>query len=145
MKLRDLCALAVLALLAWSATHATFVQCSPPDRPDATPKKAPKELPVPGIAGPCNWGEITQDGRKITIDGHLHWYVHTGEIRKDGSLYVVWIWREDGRAAPGVYAIRQDKSIQGKWGWGTDVAEDKDGNLSGLKYDDTLRPAPRID
>lgn len=108
-----------------------------PDRPQE--KKPSKQVPIPRIAGESRWGIIAQDGRAITIDGHDHWYVLTGEIRADGKLFVVWIRRSDGRAGPGLYDIGADGSISGRWGWGDVAEQDDNGNWRGLNMFDTLR------
>lgn len=105
-----------------------------PDRP--IPKKP---LPVPNIAGDSRWGTITQSGKKIEIDGDPKWYVKHGEIRADGKLFVIWIFRDDGKAAPGLYTINADRSITGHWQWGESAMQDDKGNWIGLTQTDTLR------
>ena len=61
-----------------------------------------RDLPiggVPDISWNTNWGTITQsgaDGRKFIIEGHAVWHGF-GEIRADGTIYVLWIHTEDGR------------------------------------------------
>ena len=110
-----------------------------PERPDPSPKRS---QPIPQIAGPSRWGDISQDGKgKITIDGHERWYVERGEVRPDGTIIVIWIQRSDGAPAPGVYKLSADGSITGRWGWGTDAKERKDGTFDGLTSPDTLREA----
>lgn len=120
------------ALVTFSCMSAEF----PPDRPSIEPKKPPA---IPQIAGPSQWGDITQVGRSITITGHEHWRVDKGEIKNDGTLQVIWILNADGKAAPGLYKIKANGHISGLWAWGTEVTEDEDGNLLGLHVPDVLR------
>lgn len=94
---------------------------------------------LPDIAGETNWGTLSQvgDGRKITITGNAHWEA-TGEIRKDGSVYVLWILTETGQPAPGVYRI-DGTDLIGVWGWSNNVTHEADGTLTGALMEDTIR------
>lgn len=136
--------IAALSLLAYSSLSLVDALTTTPDRPPL-PKKAEPERPVPQIAGPSVWGTVEQDGRKVKIDGHPQWYVEHGEIRKDGKLLLTWVFRSDGRAAPGLYEIAPDSSVKGFWQWGPDCYEDENGVWHGLTLPDTLRHAPVID
>lgn len=98
-----------------------------------------KELPPPNIAGPSVYGFIAQEGRRVAIDGNATWFVEDGEIRKDGKLFVIWIFRSDGRRAPGLYDIHEDGSIKGFWAFGTNVTIGDDGEMIGLNSAETLR------
>jgi len=55
----------------------TYSSCLTPDRKDPTPPKK-KEVPIPQIAGPSNWGFIAQDVRKVTINGDRTWRAEQG-------------------------------------------------------------------
>ncbi len=113
-----------------------------PDREDPAKKPAP----IPNVAGQSRWGliEQAQGSNKVKIDGHPHWYVEYGEIRKDGKLFVIWILRADGRAAPGLYEIDKDGGITSLWGWGPDCTQDDKGEWHGLTQPDELRPKPMM-
>lgn len=103
---------------------------------DAKPDKTPPKVPVvPSLGMYSNWGLITQDGRKLTIEGHPTWTA-TGEVRKDGSVYLVWELNADGRRGMGVYRVvpsEDGKSLElhGQWGWGDECELDADGSIKG--------------
>lgn len=115
-----------------------------PDRP--TPKK---EMPLvlPDLTGPSVWGFIEHDKsdkRKFVVTGNDRWDA-TGEIRKDGSILVMWRQLSDGKPAPGLYKLHGDGSITGMWGWGEGVTVDGKGVIHGLDSRDTLRAARKPD
>lgn len=110
-----------------------------PERPDPTPK-APKG--IPRIDGPCNWGEIQQDWRKVQIFKHEKCYVEDGQIQADGKLLVHWVECETGRIAPGLYTINDDGSITGKWSF--DAVKDATGKWVNMNLGDVLRDAKKV-
>ena len=124
-------------VLAICVAQFVAVAMAKPTRPDK-----PKDVPIPKIAGPSVWGEITQDGRKIEISGHEKWDAK-GRILPDGTLVVIWRLLEDGRLAPGQYRVSADGAIRGLWAFGDSegVEEQKDGTFKGLSNNDTLRGA----
>lgn len=125
----------LLFILVWSLLAFTIF--AKPDRP--TPKK---DAPIPNLAGPSNWGQISQDGRKITVTGHERWTAE-GEIRKDGTVYLLWTQVSDGKRAPGLYQVK-DEGIFGLWNWGEYVEVLPSGEMKGLELSDTLRAKPEI-
>lgn len=110
--------------------------CLPPDRP--APQELPKETPIPQIAGPSNYGDITQHFRQVAIDGHPNWYAGKGEVSEQtGKLRLEWVQRSTGRPAIGLYDLT-DGGIIGHWGWVGDVFIDK-GIMYGPQSSETLR------
>jgi len=92
------------------------------------------QQPVPDLVATTQFGSMTQSGKVLTIQG-TYWSA-TGEIREDGTIYLLWITR-GGRIAPGVY--RQDgDTLVGNWGWVDDVEIALDGELIGQTCRETL-------
>ena len=118
--MRILSMLAVLAIVG--------VLSAKPDRP--APKQPPKEIPVPNLAGLCNWGVISQNARRLSIKGSSSWECE-GEIRQDGKVQLLWTCLSDNRRAIGVYAAEMG-SLQGHWGWEDEAKVDEGGDLIGI-------------
>lgn len=128
--------LAALLLAIAYAALAGLTFATPDRKEPPPPKKAP--APPPFIGGPCNWGAILQEGRKIEIRGHCHWEAD-GRIRADGKLAVYWTRASDGAICPALYVLNADGSITGHWGVGTEAEFDDDGNLVGRVNGETVR------
>lgn len=136
----DLFAFAVLAFGAFVLVSGIGAK---PERKDRTPApKAEAKQAIPDLAGESRWGFITQKGRAISITGHDQWEA-SGEIRKDGKLFVTWILTGTERAGPALYTINPDGSITGHWNYSDRVMIDKDGVIQGLTQPDTLRAAAK--
>lgn len=123
----------------------SFPTMAMPDRPDLSPKMPP---PIPQISGPTRCGEIQQNGRVITIDGHADWYALHGEIQPDGKLFVVWVSRcqlENGGVALSLYTIHDNGRIVGHWNWANACRRDDSGNWQGLTMPDILRDAKTVE
>lgn len=107
--------------------------------PDRPPEKKPEPAPVviPQIEGECQYGVISQVGRRIAINGDT--WDASGEIRADGkSMFLLWTLKSSGAPAPSVY--RFEGGIIGLWGWGEDAILDDEGNLHGRNLrSDTLQ------
>jgi hypothetical protein len=102
-----------------------FVIAKPADSPQ---KDNPKAVPV--LPGPeTNWGTLEQSGRDFRIYGHPQWEA-VGKIRDDGRVTLIWTYRADGEACPGVYAI-ENGNLKGLWGHAGRVAIDEKGDLVG--------------
>ncbi len=91
---------------------------------------------APDLNMESNWGTVKQDGPNIAIGGHAHWTA-SGEIRKDGKVYLMWQTVASGEFAPALYEVK-DGAMVGKWGWLKDVEFDDDGNITGELCDDTI-------
>lgn len=94
--------------------------------------KTPAKLP--DLAGPSNWGQVAQDGRKLIIYGHPHWSA-TGEIRVDGTVLLLWTLTESGRTGPGVYRVVAGDAGADLVG-GDEVELTEDGSLKGTTHGD---------
>ncbi len=119
-------------------TFCFAMSSASPDRKDTTPPKRTEPKPPPFIGGPCNFGLLLQDGRKIEISGHASWKA-TGEIRKDGKLRVSWTRISDGRHALALYLLNADGSITGTWGYVGECQYDDEESLIGQTCQETLR------
>lgn len=106
-------------------------------------KKEPKPAPVVDLSMASNWGKVSHDAGSgaITITGHPLWDA-VGEVRKDGSVFLLWTLKSTGQPCPGVYKVHSDKSLTGAWGFGGSVIVEPDGSLSGETHDDQIYPAP---
>lgn len=89
---------------------------------------------LPDLAGESNWGMVTQEGRKLEINGHKEWTA-TGEIRDDGTVLLEWIKVKDGRYCPGVYKV-EGRDLQGMWGYQGEIHFDEAGAIQGVLYKD---------
>jgi hypothetical protein len=108
--------------------------CATPDRPKSEPKKAA----LPKLAMQSNWGEVTQNGTAIGIEGHTHWSA-VGTILKSGKISIVWELLSDGRRAPGIYEW-DGKKLIGRWNYGDKVSVEDGGELTGPTHPDTIHP-----
>jgi hypothetical protein len=100
-----------------------------------------REEPGKGInlAMESNWGTVTQDGLKVSIDGDEAWSAK-GTIRKDGKLFLLWLELGTGRTAPSVYTLK-DGTITGLWGYALDCRVNDAGELVGdVSRDDIYDP-----
>lgn len=131
---------ALLSAFMLAVVYGALAGLTPDRKEPAPPKKMPP--PPPYVGGPCNWGTILQDGRKIEIRGHSHWEA-VGRIRLDGKLEVLWTRLHDGALCPGLYKLNADGSIKGRWAEGSTGAKiGDDGELDGpVTYDETVRAA----
>ena len=123
----------VVAAVAGKPTTGKKSDC-PPKEPAAARLK---------IVGQTNWGVLTQSGNRLAFNGHGQWD-GVGEVRRDGSVAVVWTLKSTGEPCPGVYAPPREKdgALVGKWGYASRGAHiDADGVLQaragGYLHDDT--------
>ena len=73
-------AMLAVALLCGSAD-------AKPAKPEKKPEPKPAELTVIDLSAKSStWGTITQEGRRLKVDGHDAWFAN-GEIRPDGTVY----------------------------------------------------------
>jgi hypothetical protein len=96
----------------------------------------PGNLP-PTLSGTCTYGTVTQEGRKLVIDGDS--WLGIGEIHGD-VVIIIWLSRAchwDGRAGVGIYEIR-GLELVGKWGY-SDRVERYGFTLAGAEMDETIR------
>lgn len=105
--------------------------------PDKTPPKTASPKALPMLAGPTNWGIITQSGRDLTISIHPRWNA-VGKIREDGSVYLRWI-ESDGREGHGVYQVI-GQELHGKWNYTDRCTVEPDGSLKGDTFGDRVFP-----
>jgi hypothetical protein len=99
----------------------------------------PENLP-PTLSGQCAYGTVTQEGRKLVIDGDS--WLGIGEIHGD-VVIITWLSRGchwDGRAGVGIYEIR-GRELVGKWGY-SDRVERYGFTLAGAEMDETIRVEP---
>lgn len=122
------------ALVAF--TVAAALLHAKPDRPAIT-QPEPKPPAIPVLVTNTNWGVLTQTGRKFTIYGHECWEA-TGEIRKDGSVLVLWYNYDRARFAPGVYTIKKDGEMHGEWNFDSDAEIDENGKIVGRTVSDWI-------
>lgn len=103
------------------------------------PNAPPQSKQMPAMEGVTNWDTWIydlKDRTKFTIEGHPQWTA-SGEVRKDGSVLVLWEMCSDGRRGPGVYKVKA-KSLEGAWGWDDKVIVEDDGSLSGQTMYDVI-------
>lgn len=126
--------------------HPCLCFCATPDRPEPQPKKEPKKVELPNLAMHSNWGELTQVGSDIKIEGHSHWSA-IGKILKSGKISLSWELLSDGRRAPGFYEW-DGKELKGVWNFGDSVTVEDDGSLTGPTLFDKIfklvPPEPEI-
>lgn len=130
----------LLAILTVLLT-CTFV-IAKPSRPEPA-KPLPKADAVPHLAGASNWGEVTQSGRTLQINGHSSWFA-VGEVRKDNTVMLVWTLNDGSRSGIGVYNVVNGHDLEGHWGWGDTVYLNEKGELCGewLMRDTTYKIKP---
>ncbi len=97
-------------------------------------REAPKK--APSLPTESNWGTFTQDGPRVSLDGHRDWSA-SGLVRKDGRLELLWLELATGRTAPSVYRLEDGKAF-GLWGWSLDSHVDEAGDLVGDTRVDTI-------
>ncbi len=122
---------------------AFFVACTltaAPDRPREVPQK---KSAIPNLAGPSNWGDITQQDANVSVDGHPSWTAF-GKIIGN-KLIVEWTHTTDQRPAYGEYAIAADGSLIGAWNWVDDLIVNDDGTTQPPMNAETLRAAAKVD
>lgn len=115
-----------------------------PDRPERK-KPGPPVLPkkmLPDLSFRSNWGDITQKGKVITLQGHPDWD-GDGEIRADGKVVIAWTCRPSGRHGIGVYTITPAGELAGHWGWFGTVVIEANGQLTGQLIHDAITRTPR--
>lgn len=89
----------------WVLLLASLAQAKP------IGKAAPR---IPFLAGECFWGEICQEGRKLSVAG-ADWLAN-GQVREDGKVELIWVQIRDGRVALSVYSV-EGQGWEGLWGW----------------------------
>lgn len=111
--------------------------------PDRTPPSpVPMPPPIADLAMECQYGTVQQAGRLLSIEGPV--WKAAGEIRKDGSVFLLWTEKASGRVAPSVYPAMGKEAnglrfLTGRWGWSDEVAIDENGKLNGDGRADHLR------
>jgi len=94
---------------------------------------------VPNIAGDTRHGKLMQSGRQLRLDGEL--WDAIGEIREDGSVFLLWTCKSNDRVAVSVYRIVPG-IIEGEWGWAEDSYIKADGSLGGTNRNHDVMRAP---
>ncbi len=140
MKKMDALILAIL--VAAIALGSAVGKPERPNPPAAPPNAKAAETKLPDLAGPSNWGIVYQDGPNLRIEGP-NWNA-LGHIQKNGEVYLLWTFRDDGRIAPSLYKIN-GKELVGSWNWAERVATAEDGTMTGLELDDVVRKLPPPD
>ena len=135
-KVSLLLALATL-VLAFAVGH-TSLTAAPDRKPTYTPPRCVAPGPVPHVAM-MSWqyGLVTQNGRAVVVEGNAAWYA-VGRIRDDGTIELMWINRDDGTRAAGLYRLVVDDEgvrMEGSW---TREPLDNDGRLRGAPMGDRI-------
>lgn len=133
----------VMLALLWFVI-ASLILHAAPERPPIKPV-APmaKARFVPVLPVETNWGTIEQQGRNFRITGHPTWD-GVGEIRADGTVYLLWRLLSTGEPAPSVYRITKGDNgneLHGFWNYAENCRVEN-GELKGLDRRDVIRRLP---
>ena len=96
---------------------------------------------IPNLAKNSNWGKLTQDGKKLKIEGDPVWAA-TGIIRDDGCIYLEWVNIHDGRLGHSVYGLNDKSELIGLWGWCDETEINDRGAITGNTRDDRIYSIP---
>ncbi len=97
-------------------------------KPAPTDKKK-KDAP-PTLISKCQFGRVTQEGRKFTISGNEAWTAD-GEISADGkTARLTWFRLPEGRSADGQYKVDDKGELRGVWKWDDEAKYDLDGAMT---------------
>ncbi len=128
-----------VALLALILGAALASQGATPDRPKG---KVPPKKVEPVLTFTTQYGEMIQVGQALIIEGP-HWTAR-GNIRDDGSIYLLWTERNTGRLAPSVYHLRGNQPV-GLWGYAPEAFLRDDGTMAGeCREDRLIRVVPAV-
>jgi hypothetical protein len=134
-----LCAVVMFACLLIGAALTAIAKA------DLVPDKEPppKKVETPPLTYETQWGAMAQRGKTVSIDGPV--WMARGEVRDDGSVFLLWTELSSGRVAPSVYNLRSGQ-LAGDWGFAPEAFVNADGSMGGaLRQDRIIKIHPPPD
>lgn len=123
---------ALVLVVISAGAHADIV------KPRIEQEPLPRLPMLPDLAGLSTYGEISQAGRSIALEGPS--WTALGEIRADGKLQLVWTEVRTGRVGLSVYDLDSTGHWKGHWGWLGEVRIEGDmGEVTGAIMLDIMR------